>query len=217
MPLTLASPTRATTARSSAVALAASIMFVALVALLHMLRADLAPRAHVLSEYALGPTGWAMTLAFLALAASFAALIFVVRPHVAGWRGVIGLVALGVAAVGATLGGLFAMDPVGTPPDLASTSARLHNLGFMLGGPGALFAITFVNWALARSPTWSGSRRMLVGTTILAWAAMIVFAVAVSMLMSNPQGGDMLIGLWNRLLVLSWIVWVIALAKPGRQ
>jgi hypothetical protein len=32
----------------------------------------------------LGPTGWAMTSAFLALAASFAALIFFVSPNVTG-------------------------------------------------------------------------------------------------------------------------------------
>jgi hypothetical protein len=217
MSLTLTSPSRAMTVRSSAIALTASIGFVALVMLLHILRPDLAPGGHVLSEYALGPTGWIMTLAFLALAASFAALILVVKPHVPGWRGVVGLLALGIAAVGATLGGLFPMDPVGTPMDQASTNAQLHNLGFMLGGPGTLVAITFVNWDLARSLTWYGSRRVLVGTAVLAWAAMIVFGVAVSMLMGDPQGGDGLIGLWNRLLVLSWIVWVIALATHGRR
>lgn len=215
--LSITSPTRSPIAGSGAVALSSSIAFVALVALLHLIRSDLAPRGHVLSEYALGPTGWIMTLAFLALAASFVALLFALKPQLAGWRGVVGMVALAVAAIGATLGGLFAMDPVGTPMDQASTSAQLHNLGFMLGGPGTLLAITFVNWALARSPAWNGSRGMLAATAAFAWAAMVVFFIAVSMLMGDPQGGDMLIGVWNRVLVASWVVWVVALALRVRR
>lgn len=217
MPLSITSPTRSRIVGSGALALLSSITFVVLVALLHLIRTDLAPRGHVLSEYALGPTGWIMTLAFLALAASFVALLIALKPYLSGWRGVVGIVALAVAAVGATLGGAFPMDPVGTPMDQASTSAQLHNLGFMLGGPGTLLAITFINWVLLRSPSWQGSRATLAATAAFAWLAMIVFFVAVSMLMGNPQGGDMFIGVWNRLLVVSWVVWVVVLALHSRR
>ncbi len=207
------SSSRGPWAGANAVAFSASIAFAALVALLHLVRSDLAPRGHVLSEYALGPTGWIMTLAFLALAASFVALLFALKPHLAGWCGRVGMVALAVAAVGATLGGLFVMDPVGTPMDQASTSAQLHNLGFMLGGPGTLLAATFVNWTLSRNATWRDSRRMLGGTASFVWLSMIAFFIAVSMLMSNPADGDKWIGIWNRLLVLSWVMWVALLAR----
>lgn len=202
--------------RAGTVALSLGIGFVGLVAVLHVVRSDLVPRAHVLSEYALGSAGWIMALAFFALAGSFVALLLASRRSLTGWRGVVGQIALAVAAIGAAMGGLFPMDPVGTPPEQASVTAQLHNLAFMLGGPGTLLAITFVNWCLARHPSWHAERRLLAGTAAFAWLAMVVFAVAVSMLMSNPQGGDMAIGIWNRLLVLSWVVWVALLARRLR-
>lgn len=217
MSLSLTSATRGPLVGPGAAALSSIIAFVALVVLLHLVRADLDPRAHVLSEYALGPTGWIMTLAFLALAASFVTLLLALKPHLTGWPSAVGTVTLGIAAIGATLGGVFPMDPVGTPMDQASTSAKLHNLGFMLGGPGTLLAITFINWALARAPSWKGSRAVLTATAVFAWVAMVVFFIAVSMLMGNRQGGDMFIGIWNRLLVVSWVVWAMALALQIRR
>jgi Protein of unknown function (DUF998) len=208
---------RNTTPLAATAALALCIGFVGLVAALHLVRFDLPPQAHVLSEYALGPTGWIMASAFFALAGSFAALLLALRRSLTGWRGTLGMIALALAAIGAAMGGLFPMDPVGTPPAQATPSAQLHNLAFMLGGPGALLAITFVNWCLARQASWRAARSMLAATTAFAWLAMVVFFIAVSMLMSNPQGGDMAIGLWNRLLVLSWVVWMALLAARSRR
>lgn len=170
-------------------------------------------RAHVLSEYALGPSGWLMALAFFALSGSFAALLVALWPSLSGWRGAVGRIALTIAALGAAMGGLFPMDAVGTAPERFSTTGYLHNLAFMLGGPGTLVAITFVNWALARQPAWRDAGRMLLITGALAWVAMVVFAIAVSMLMGDPQGGDRAIGVWNRLLVLSWVIWLVCLAR----
>ena len=210
-------PVQARTPMAAQLALTLAIAFVGLVALLHVVRADLVPRAHVLSEYALGPTGWLMALAFFALAASFAALLIALWTSLPGWRGVLGRAALVIATLGAAMGGLFPMDPIGTPPEQASTSAQMHNLGFMLGGPGTLAAITFVNLALARQPAWRGARRTLLITSVLAWLAMVVFFVAVSMLMGDPQGGDHAIGVWNRLLVVSWVVWVACLSMNIRR
>lgn len=124
-------------------ALTFAITFVVLIAALHAVRPDLTLRAHVLSEYALGPTGWLMALAFFALSASLAALLVALWQRLSGWHGVVGRIALAMAALGAAMGGLFPMDPIGTPPEQASTTAQLHNLAFMLGGPGTLAAITF--------------------------------------------------------------------------
>jgi hypothetical protein len=209
----LVSSTRDAAPRAATVALALCTSFVGLVAALHVVRSDLAPQAHVLSEYALGATGWLMALAFFALAGSFGALLVALRSSLRGWLGRAGLVALAVAAIGAAMGGLFPMDPVGTPPEQASSTAQLHNLAFMLGGPGALLAITLVNACLARQAAWRAARPMLAATAGFAWLAMIVFFVAVALLMSNPEGGDRAIGIWNRLLVLSWAVWVALLAR----
>src|SRR5687767_5460588 len=101
-------------------ALALAAAFVALVALLHVVRLDLPPWSHVLSEYALGPTGSIMAWAFFALAGSFAALLAALWQQLVGWRGVLAQLMLVIAALGAVMGGLFPMDPVGTPPEKAS-------------------------------------------------------------------------------------------------
>jgi hypothetical protein len=217
MTTSIVAPARGRAPTAASLALTFAIAFVVLVAVLHAVRRDVVPRAHVLSEYALGPTGWLMALAFFALAASFAALLAALWTSLPGWRGAVGRTALTIAALGAAMGGLFPMDPIGTPPEQASASAQLHNLAFMLGGPGTLAAITFVNWALARQPAWHGATRMLLITGALAWLAMVAFSVAVSMLMGDPQGGDRAIGVWNRLLVLSWVVWVACLSTFQRR
>jgi Protein of unknown function (DUF998) len=212
MAASLVSTSRGATLGADKAAIALAVVFVALVAFLHVVRADLAPPGHVLSEYALGATGWIMALAFFALAGSFAALLAALWRQLIGWRGLFGRAMLAVAAIGSTMGGLFTMDPVGTPPDQASLSAQLHNVAFMLGGPGTLLAATFVNWSLVRDPALQGARTLLAWTAAFVWLAMIVFFIAVSMLMSDPSGGDKWIGIWNRLLVLSWVTWVVLLA-----
>jgi Protein of unknown function (DUF998) len=197
-------------------AVCSSLLFLALVAILHLVRADLVPRSHVLSEYALGSAGWLMALAFFALGGAFAALAVALWNDLTGWRGRIGQIALVLAAVGSVMGGLFPMDPVGTPMDKQSTTAQLHGLSFMLGGPGAMLAITFVNWQLGRLAHWKSAQLMLWGTALFAWLVDGMFTYAMVTVMGNPQGDDMALGLWNRLLVVSWVLWIILVARRAR-
>jgi hypothetical protein len=110
-------------------------VFVVLIALLNIVRTDLASRGHVLSKCPLGPTGRTTTLAFQALAAPFASLLHAPRPPLPGWRRAAGMVALGFTAIGA--------------------SAQVRNLGLILRWAGAMLAITFIKWALAGSPSLS--------------------------------------------------------------
>ena len=79
------------------------VVSAACVTLLHLLRTDLPPHAHRLSEYATGPYGWLMTLAFVALAAGltgFAAFLWSTDEKIGAS---IALVAA-VASLGADLG-----------------------------------------------------------------------------------------------------------------
>jgi hypothetical protein len=130
-------------------------VFVVLIALLNIVRTDLASRGHVLSKCPLGPTGRTTTLAFQALAAPFASLLHAPRPPLPGWRRAAGMVALGFTAIGAALGGLVPMRPCGHTMDQPSTSAQVRNLGLILRWAGAMLAITFIKWALAGSPSLS--------------------------------------------------------------
>lgn len=206
-------------AGAATVAQALAVSFGVIVALLHVVRGDLRPASHVLSEYALGSTGWMMALAFFALAGSFAALLIALWADLRGALGVLGGLALLAAAVGALMGGLFPMDPVGTLPENFSTRARLYNVAFMLGGPGVALAALLVNWRLAQLPAWRQARVPLAVTAALVWLATALFGYSMSRLMaqgpSGPEHFD--IGWFNRGLVLAWIVWVFVLATVAKS
>jgi hypothetical protein len=206
-----------TSLRSASVALAASGLFGSLVVLLHFLRPELAPGWHMLSEYSVGPWGFLMRLAFVALAASFVSLTLALRDHAPGPIGTAGRYCLAVAALGAMLGGLFNTDPPGTAPEQASTTGMLHGFAFMLGVPGVLLAVTLLGAALWRAPAWRSARVLLAGSAALVWVTLLVFANAMSGAVANhASGADFAVGWQNRASVLAWVVWAALLAWRAR-
>ena len=211
--MTSKSPSRAAT-----FALGGAALFVALVLVLHAVRPDLDPSWHMVSEYSVGPGGWLMRLAFLALASSFLGLMLALRSHAKGALGVTGRVFLGIASVGAALGGLFNTDPPGTAPEHISTTGMLHGFAFMLGVPGVLVAVTLLTTALWRSPDWRSQRAVLLASAALVWMTMLVFGMAMASAMaSHATGPQFAVGWQNRALVLAWALWVAALAAHCRR
>jgi hypothetical protein len=214
-PVSPAAVAKAVRAATTALVLAGS--FVALLLLLHAVRADLEPAWHMVSEYSVGPWGWLMQAAFLALAGSFFALLFALRPHLRGALGITGLVFLGMAGVGATMGGLFNTDPPGTAPEHISTTGMLHGFAFLLGVPGVLVAVTLLTIQLCRTASWRSQRTLLIGTAALIWLTMLIFAEAmVRAMQSGATGSSFLVGWQNRALVLAWAIWVGSLASRAR-
>jgi hypothetical protein len=180
---------------------------------LHVVRADLEPSWHMISEYAVGPFGWMMSAAFLSLASSMLALLLALRPRLQGWLGGAGLAFLALATLGLTMGGLFATDPPATPRDQPSTSGMLHGISFMLGVPGISFAVTFINLRLLRDTSSRQARSMLLVTAALVWLTLIVFAVAmVTCIRAGATGAEFVVGWQNRAMVLTWAAWSAALA-----
>ncbi|HEY6078589.1 MAG TPA: DUF998 domain-containing protein [Polyangiaceae bacterium] len=205
------------TYRSGTIALAGAAVFVALVLVLHVVRSDLEPGWHMVSEYSVGPGGWLMRLAFVTLAGSFFFLMLSLRPHARGALGVAGRVFLGLASVGAGMAGLFNTDPPGTPPEQSSTIGMLHGFAFLLGVPGVLFAVTLLTSVLWRSPGWRSQRPVLLGSAALVWATMLVFGRAIASAMaSHATGPAFAVGWQNRALVLAWALWIGALAAHAR-
>ena len=60
------------------------LTFLVLLALLHFLKPELDPSWRMISEYEIGEYGWVMTLAFLALSVSYAALFAALLPRGGG-------------------------------------------------------------------------------------------------------------------------------------
>ncbi len=91
--------------------------FLVALAVLHIAKPELEPSWRFISEYAIGTDGWMMTLAFLALAASYVALFTAIRSQARTIGGCIVLGLLVVSAAGLTIAGVFATDPITTPKD----------------------------------------------------------------------------------------------------
>lgn len=72
-------------------AIVLTMAFVVLLAALHVVKSELDPSWHFISEYEIGRYGWLMQLAFLALAGANLAIVAAVRPAVPGIAGGIGL------------------------------------------------------------------------------------------------------------------------------
>jgi hypothetical protein len=198
-----------TVAGRVAIAGAAAALFA--LAILHLLRADLPPSRHMISEYAIGPNGWFMGVCFAAFAIASAALLVSLIGTVHTPVGWVGLVALAAAVIGLSFGGAFPMDPAPTPPEAMSFSGRMHGVGFMIGVPGMLLATLLLSLALRGEAGWSGSQ--LLWLTALTWVSMAVMAWALMNFMKQPDGPTIM-GWANRLMMVGYAVWIMAAAWP---
>jgi hypothetical protein len=197
-------------ARTSVLGAAA---FLALLALLHVLDAELDPSWHVISEYALGRHGWLMTLAFASLALSCGALAVAAWPRARGKVGRLGHGVLAVCAVGLALAAAFPTDPITTPPESATTSGQLHMLGATLGGL-VPFAAPLVTWSLTRTIASSRERLLLWGAVAIVWIGELVFVGAMTLASDDGRlGPGVLVGWPNRLMIVSYCAWLLAVAS----
>ena len=185
------------------VAFWASAAFVFLLAALHVLKPELNPSWHFISEYEIGDYGWMMQLAFLALALSCASLGVAVWSQIRTIPGYLGLILLALGAVGMALGGIFAAD----------RDIKLHDLGAMLDG--VPFAALLMNWSLARNQAWSSARRTLFWTAWLHLMGTVVFALSMAILLplhGGRFGPEVLVGWPNRIMILAHCAWLMPVA-----
>ncbi|MGI8854131.1 MAG: DUF998 domain-containing protein [Thermomicrobiales bacterium] len=99
---------------------------------LHLLRRDLNPATHYISEYAVGRYGWLMASALVILGIGTLSLAFcLARTTDTGLVARAGIIFLGISGVSTILTGLFRTDIAGHGPTLAG---RIH-------GRAALVAI----------------------------------------------------------------------------
>lgn len=172
------------------VALAGIVSSILCVVALHLLRTDLAPATHRLSEYASGEWGWLMTLAFVALGAGLVGFAAALR------TATVGLAGLAAAATYAS-----ALFRTGTPSEdlhsVASTVAVLALVAlaqihtFVPAGssdrPTVVLAVAAASFA-ALSPVLHESGWTGVGQRLL-WAALLAWLLRVTLL-GRPRSED---------------------------
>jgi hypothetical protein len=203
-PLTSRTRTAAVVAIIAAGAAAAALL------LLHLLRPDLDPTWRFVSEYALGPFGFVMTVAFLAIAAASAALVTLMWGQARTATGRIGAVLAAISGLGMLISAAFPTDPITTPADEFTLSGTLHAVGGQLNLTP--FAILFLTIGLRRARDWRPVLPALWAIVAVALAVTVGF-IATAATASDGFGPGVLTALLGRGMLAAYLAWVILAAS----
>ena len=189
-----------------------SLIFIGILASLHILKSKIDPSWNFISEYQVGAFGWLMSLAFLSLAMS---CIFL---SLALWRelniaGKIGIIMLMLSAIGMIIAAIFKTDPLDTSPELVTQSGKLHQLGAMLDQ--IPFAAILISIALFRKKGWQVNRWSLIIALILVWFGFIYFVASIRAQFpaDGKFGPNVLVGWQNRIMIVTQALWLIIVSK----
>lgn len=192
--------------KAARVSLASGVLFVLILASLHLLEPEFHPTWRFISEYTLGRFGWLMPLAFVALALSLASAEAVIFSQVRTTVGYIGLVVLALGVAGFLIAAAFKTDPISTSPENLTFSGKMHVLGASLDySPVAFLLLSF---SLARNQAWRPVQKQLFIVAGIALALTVAFILLI------PQDGrfgpGVFTGLIGRFLIVSYLGWVAA-------
>jgi len=199
-------------------AIAAVIAYQTILLLLIFIRPDLDPSWHTISEWAIGPHGWIMTMAFFISACSYASLFVMLKSQLHGLMGRIGQSILLICVAGTFGVGAFTTDPLTTTE--LSTTGILH----MITGASALmlfpFAALLINLSLAlKNEGWISAKRVLLWTSCLPLFGFLAFVVyhAIYVAPFGPYayGPGVNIGWPPRFALFTYMLWLITLAGQG--
>lgn len=185
---------------------------------LHFVSPEFDPSFRMISEYALGNASSILSGFFFTWALSTFVLLFAIGSQVKGVKGKIGLIFLVLAAVGMTMGGLY------------DIRHPLHGAAFGLGVPALPIAAVLITLSLVRQKGWDKHKNLLLWTAHATWISLILMAITMFLFISSymqaggvmdstprvhitlPEGVIAVVGWFNRLLVVSYIVWVLKTA-----
>ncbi len=189
--------------------------FLAVLAVLHILKSDLSPTWRMISEYEIGRHGWLMQAAFLMLATSTVGAALILRPVTDNRAGRIGRTALIVTASGLALAAFATADPITATADQLTTHGTLHGLGAMLGIPGIAIAAIAIARSIPADVTYA--RPIRIASHILLAAVAVFFVSMIAMFRGAPATPDVRIGLQNRGLVIAHATWLLIVANRARH
>ncbi|MFC9774230.1 DUF998 domain-containing protein [Paenibacillus chitinolyticus] len=198
-------PVTVTASRFALVSVFSGTLFILVLCSLHLLEPEFDPTWRFISEYALGGFGWMMRLAFGLLAAVQICVAVAIYPQIRTVAGYIGLVILGISAIGVLIAAIFITDPISISPDDATFSGRMHSIGAMLDYTPV--AALLLSISLTRDNTWRPIRNRLFVSAGIALAAMVVFILQIPQ--DGQFGPEVLAGLFGRVLIIADLLWLL--------
>jgi hypothetical protein len=127
-----------------------------------------------------------------------------------------------VAAVGLAIAATFASIRHRERNEV-TTHGTVHGVGTVLGTLGIPMAAVLIARGLRRNPRWSDARRALVAATALAWVGFLTFELSFALIVPGKDlGPDVPIGWPNRILIVSYALWLLAVGtlaarRAGRR
>ena len=202
------------------ISMAAIITYQLVLMVLLFIRPDLDPYWHTISEWAIGPYGWIMSLGFMLSSLSYASLFVTLKSQVRGVDGVIGLGILLICVAGAFGVGVFTTDPLTTPQDQISTGGMIH----MICGASQLMLLPFAALLISlniafKNPLWAPVKKIIIWSAGIPWIGytyfMVHLIVIVMPLGENAYGPEVPLGWPPRFLFFTYMIWVVIVANQA--
>ncbi len=170
-------------------------------AALHLLRRDLSPATHYISEYAVGRFGVLMSSALVVLGIGTIALALVIYATMDNtWLVRIGTVVLFLSGLGTILTGLFRTDIDGRPSTVAGA---IHGRAAFIAILFEAISVLILTAAFFRESRWQSFRLVS-----LAFSAVVVISGALLPVLPRGTG--------ERLLVYTLVLWLLVAALHMR-
>lgn len=201
----------------SILALSSGVISLLCLLSLHFTSPEYQPSWRMISEYALGKyKGLLTSFFFLWGACSILVSILLWKEVTTTWA-MVGVVLLLVSAIGEIMGGLF------------DVKHKLHGMAFMLGVPALPVAALLISYNLIQLDDWSHAKSTIMFFVHATWISLVLMGVAMVVMISGfkkaglvveqnaplpekvPDGVIALAGYANRLLVVSYVIWLIVI------
>ncbi|NMN04863.1 MULTISPECIES: DUF998 domain-containing protein [unclassified Novosphingobium] len=207
-------PSRHALLTPAAAAMGFFVYFVLALLLMHAIRPDYTILDHMISDYAVGPTGWIMTTAFISLALGCLALaIGLFRDGPKSWLCWIGASLLIVAFIGLVVTALFPTDLETAP---TTQTGNIHTISFLVNVVSVLVSTLCLAFSYDGSPDWRDRR-----APALIFAGLLAIAF-VGQFLTLHRGAPY--GIANRVFIailMAWLilnsVWLRQVADKARQ
>jgi hypothetical protein len=205
-------------AQAAQVAAGAAVATILLLASLHVLSPEFAPSWRMVSEYAFGHYGWVLSLMFLSWGISSWAIAVAIWSQVKTKAGKVGLWFLVVAGIGEAMASIFDV-----------THDTGHGIAGLLGVCGFPVAALLLSAGLGHAEAWQDVRKTLLWIANLSWISVVLLVATLALMtmqLSRANGGHLpqhapkslppgvlaLDGWANRLIILSYCLWVFVAA-----
>jgi hypothetical protein len=184
---------------------------------LHVVSPEFKPNWRLISEYAFGKHKWLITWFFIFWGTGSILLALLLFGVVTGTWVTVGVVLLFISGIGEIMGGLF------------DAKHKYHGLAFGLGVPTLPVASLLIGYHLLGAPG-SVKEPLLLFSSHLPWISVLLMAGSMMVMFSGfkkagvpmgkdapvpekvPEGVVAVAGYANRLLVVSYLWWVVVIA-----